>query len=80
MIGACAGLDVCFCVPFQVPRPFPGFALVVGEGYRKTVASCFQVVIDQQPEAVSQHEHFNPRAGVGPIGVSPPGSRSRRDR
>src|SRR5262245_59276109 len=43
-------------VNFQMPLPFPGAPLVVGDLNRQTVASAFGVIADEDPVAVTQSD------------------------
>ena len=49
---------------FQVPRPFPRLALIVGQRHRQAVASALRVVIDQEPAAACQPKGIQPGGGV----------------
>ena len=63
---------------FQVARPFPGLAFVVGERDGQAVAAAGRVVVDQQPVAVGQADAVEAGAGVGQVGGRRPGPRSGR--
>src|SRR6266853_4304219 len=69
MIAAGAGLHVLIGVAFQVSRPFPTLAFVVRKGNRQTVAPAFEIIVNEEPQSVAQHDGLKSRARVREFGI-----------
>ena len=51
-------------VAFQVARPPPALPFVFGQRHGQAVAAALEIVIDQRPVAILEHEHFGAGAGI----------------
>ena len=63
------GFIIGLGVTFEMPGPSPRPPLVIGQRDGQTIPSALEIVVDQDPVAVSEDEHFGARARVRELGV-----------